>query len=207
MIMTITNRAHPEPLKYQFSRLLPPPKWGKYEPTTEFDGFEGAFDFLWHAIHTYKGKVAVCDVDFFVWDWTEVHRIAWQNWDTIVSEASIPHRVAMPEHIGNPFFWVFDAPRARKEIAASGLSKEGLRTYGASGVMHAEPFWGLYDFLYRHGGLPYQPLDVTTHADGVATVTDFGVHTWYAREYTTDTHHRNRIDQHFQWAKSKQFIL
>lgn len=205
--MIITNRAHPVEVKILFRHLLPKPATATYVPEIDFDGYEGAFDFLWHAIQTHSGKVVVCDVDFFVHDWRQVEELAFENADIIVPEASIPHRVAMPGHIGNPFFWIFNANRARRAIAKSGLSSNALRTFGASSVMHAEPFWGLYDFLYGTAKLPYKALDVSTHADGVSTVCDFGIHTWYAREYTTNKQHYNRINQHFQWARSNQSTL
>jgi hypothetical protein len=207
MIPTITNRAHPTELADKFSALLPPYQWAKYVPMYDFDGYEGAYDFLIDAIFRHRGRVIVADVDFFIFDWYECIKTAWSNADIIVPEASIPHRVTMPEHIGNPFFWVFDADRARAAIAKSGLTREGLRTFGASGVMHAEPFWGLYDFLYSTAKLPFQALDVSTHADGVSTVCDFGIHTWYAREYNQDKRHTKRINQHYQWAHSKKSTL
>jgi hypothetical protein len=205
--MIITNRAHPTELAEKFASLLPPYQWGKYVPTTDFDGYEGAYEFLIDAIFRHRGRVIVADVDFFIHDWFGCFKTAVNNADIIVSEASIPHRVAMPKHIGNPFFWVFDADRARAAIAKSGLTSESLRTFGASDILFGEPFWGLYDFLYGTAALPFQTLEVSTHADGISTVTDFGIHTWYARDYNQDKFHTKRINKHYQWALSNKSTL
>lgn len=198
----ITTRAFHGTLFEKFKTTLPTNQRFERFFIHNADGFEGAFDFLWSAIYGPFDKIIICDLDCFVWDWVTVYKLALEDIDFIVSERDIPHRLALPEHIGNPFFWILDTYRAR--IALRDVNKEQIRLAWQPYDPDNEPFWGLYDYLYNKKNLPYQPIPVRTLADNISTESDFFVHTWYSREYGHDPAHTTRINDLFQWAQNQK---
>lgn len=200
MSLVITTRAFKGALLKGFNDLLPTgdKRFGTYQ-IFGVDGFEGAFDFLWQVLDGPYRKIVICDLDCFVWDWNAVHQLAQQDADVIVSECDIPHRLELAEHIGNPFFWIVNVDRAREVLLQ--YTKEQVRKKEPYAHPDSEPFWGLFELLYGQHRIPYNRLPIRTHKDGIATVSDFFVHTWYSREFEHDPFHNKRINDHYQWAQ------
>jgi hypothetical protein len=199
-MLVITTRAFKGTLLKGFNDLLPKGdrRFGLHQIHGQ-DGFEGAFEFLWQVLDGPYRKIVICDLDCFVWDWNQVAELAKQEADVIVSERDIPHRLELAEHIGNPFFWIVDVDRAREVLQK--YTKQQVRYKEPYALPESEPFWGLYEILYGQERVPFTRLPVTTHADGIATVSDFFVHTWYSREFEHDPFHNKRINEHYQWAQ------
>jgi hypothetical protein len=188
MKFTIVTRAFEGPLFDRFKTYLPPPDVADFLPLHGIDGFEGALDFLLQAVRRTSGKIVICDLDCFVFDWDAVARLVESDPDYVVSERSIPHRLALPRYVGNPFFWVLDSDRAKTILGRV------WNLYSAPGDVTAEPFWGLYYLLYYAHKLPVATIPVWTHADGIATQTAYFLHTWYSRDYGHDAEQTTRID-------------
>ena len=198
MKYTIVTRAFEGPLFDRFQTYLPPPEVAEFLPLHGIDGFEGALDFLLQAVRRTSGKIVICDLDCFVFDWSAVGELVKDERDWIVSERSIPHRLSLPRYVGNPFFWVLDSDRAKTilgRVFENGKARQRVRNlYSEAGDVHAEPFWGLYYLLYYVHKLPVATIPVTTHADGIATQTPYLLHTWYSRDYGHDAEQTTRID-------------
>jgi len=201
---TIITRAFPCELLTTFEQFLP--AGIPYVPKFGYDGFEAALDFLWDAIHETKGKAIICDLDFYIWDWRRIMNWAASPFDVIVPEAAISHRPQnLEQHIGNPFFWLVDCDRAREIL--KGFGRDYVRHYEFEGKheTYDEPFHGLYQFLYgQKESALHITMPCTEHADGIATLCDdFGVHTWYSRDYGRVSAQTERINKLINYAKER----
>jgi len=198
MKYTIVTRAFDGPLLERFKTYLPPADVATFMPLHGIDGFEGALDFLLQAVRRTTGKIVICDLDCFVFDWNAVGKLVEDERDWVVPERSIPHRLTLPRYVGNPFFWVLDSDRAKTilgRVFESGKARQRVRNlYSQPGDVTAEPFWGLYYLLYYVHKLPVATIPITTHADGIATQTPYLLHTWYSRDYGHNPEQTNRID-------------
>jgi hypothetical protein len=210
MKYTIATRAFDGPLYQKFLQTLPKSADVTFMPLFNFDGFEGAFDFLLAALQRTEGRLIICDLDCFVYKWEHLAELIEDERDWVVSERAIAHRQRLPRYVGNPFFWILDADRAKKtlpRITTSPKQKERIRKlYTMPGDAVDEPFWGLYYWLYYVQKLPVATIPVTEHPDGITTQSAYFAHTWYSRDYGHCPIQTARIDNILDFLPWKSIL-
>jgi hypothetical protein len=179
----------------------------------QFGQWWEANDYLHHIINTGADWVVSIDDDCFVTDWPAILALIEHMKQGGYEYAGMPDGGVSPHRcrswvVMNPFFTVFNAAAIRSKIIdrrlidACGFQPwmEDERPHFVSDAYnhdYAEPFAGF--FYWLRGACKPLYLNGGTHHDGIST-TLWGLagrmlcmHSWYAREFTTDTATRNRI--------------
>jgi hypothetical protein len=203
MNLSIYTRTHSDSQLYPLAASLWPEGIARHP--LEFNGFEGAADFLWEVINTAEGYALICDEDCFIYDWSRIEKMLTYLETGSKAVLAIPdggvteHRAGFDWFQLNPFFMLLDAPVIRRRIETSGLKrwqidKMGYRPdldqyrpfwileeFGTVVKSTAEPFHGLSVFLVASGLVDF--IKVEQHKDGISTDTGFALHSWYARDF------------------------
>lgn len=215
--MKILTRSANPALHTMMQSLLSPDN--EFKRLTQFQGWEGALDYLKHVFLNGSGWIVSIDEDCFVTDEPAIKRIIQHMKDNDYQLAGIrdggviEHRINSWTNI-NPFFFIANVDKIREKLQWEDWEK--LKTYypkfipndppkGVSSIYshgHFEPFAGLLYWLWDNFRIKF--IDAETHKDGVSTVLKldnkpFALHSWYSREY--DGAHKERIDNLFNEAK------
>ena len=174
----------------------------------EFQGYEGALNYLLHILSNYDGWIVNCDEDVFLTDEKLLDSIISFMQKTGHVYCGVPdgggimsHRTNSPKHV-NPFFNVFNVGAIRTKIHEFDNSKS--RDYAAQcGESNLrEPFAGLLYWLYNNFKCAiFTDIETT---DGVSTVIKINakpmlIHSWYSRHYGIDESQTERINRCIEW--------
>lgn len=210
----LTRSANPALYSMMQSCLSPD---NEFICLTQFQGWEGALEYLKHVFLNESGWIVSIDEDCFVTRELGIEVLMQYMEDYNYQLAGmhdggvISHRVNSWTNI-NPFFFIanVDAIKAKLEL----VEWEFVENYklrpkpkkapsyitGPYNHWHFEPFAGLLYWLYDNFRIKFIPA--TTHSDGISTILPFAIHSWYSREY--DGAHKERIDNLFNEAKLKR---
>jgi hypothetical protein len=181
-----------------------------------------AKDYLHHIIREGVEWVVSIDDDCLISDWAAVLDII-RFMDGRATYAGMPDGGVVPHRchswaVFNPYFLVINAKEIRQGayqhypqwvVDSCGFQPEWEENKPEiiKGNYHhnnTEIFNGLFYFLYSQ----YEPLflNAYTHNDGWSTMLQwqgktFAYHSWFAREFTTDAMHRDRILALFEEVK------
>lgn len=191
---------------------------------TQFQEWWYARDYLHHILQSDADWVVNVDNDAFITDWEQVEQIISHMDKNDYHYAGMPDGGVCPHRcrswvVMNPFFNVFHVKQMKAVISqypewvinsagfnADWHDKKPDIVQGAYNHDYGEPFSSLFYFLYDK----FKPLYLNAygHNDGISTLlrgidgVPFVYHSWYSREFSTDTQQRDRILKLYNEAKN-----
>lgn len=183
-----------------------------------------AREYLHHIINTGEEWVINIDDDAFIADWRAIVSLIKHMADNNIIYAGMPDGGVCPHRcrswvVMNPYFTVFNAKAIREYIQEQQHPEWLINSCGlhpnmeerkpgiVKGIYNhdtVEPFSGLFYWLFTWA----KPLFLNAHGhnDGVSTLLlydnkPFIYHSWYSREFATDSTHRKRILELYDEAR------
>lgn len=175
-----------------------------------------ASDYLHHVINTADEWAINIDDDAFIVDWEGIYRLIKYMKTNGIVYAGMPDGGVCPHRarswvVCNPFFTIFNCKAIREYRDKMGHPQWLINSCGLQPDMEArkpeivkgiynhdtyEPFSGLFYWLFGWTNPLF--LNAYGHNDGISSLLLYEgkpivYHSWYAREFTTDATHRNRI--------------
>lgn len=195
----------------------------------QFQGWQGALEYLHHIASNYNGWIVSIDEDCFVIDESEIFTIIARMARTGCIVAGVPdggvicHRTNSWTNV-NPFFLIINADELRKkynQFTREQIDNWSLIKYDSeapefvdlSKCQHNkyEPFAGFLYWLFDNTKIMFLDArndedNISTHVIGVSGK-EFAVHTWYSREYDNrNSPHHSRINNIFNYAFNRRSL-